>query len=60
MGLQRCWRREVVTGEHIASQVTRVAELGELVDSPLAAVLTVGGLQVVSRLQLLGVRAGNW
>lgn len=50
----------MVTGEHIAGQVTRVAELGELVDSPLAAVLTVGGLHVVSRLQLLGVRAGNW
>lgn len=50
----------MVTREHIAGQVTRVAELGELVDSPLAAVLTVGGLQVVSRLQLLGVRAGNW
>lgn len=50
----------MVTGEHIAGQVTLVTELGELIDSPLAAVLTVGGLQAVCRLQLLGVRAGNW
>lgn len=60
MGFQGCWRRKVVTGEHIAGQVTLVTQLGELIDSPLAAVLTVGGLQVVCRLQLLRVRAGNW
>lgn len=60
MGLQGHWKRKVVTGEHIAGQVTLVTELGELTDSPLAAVLTVGGLQAVCRLQLLRVRAGNW
>ena len=54
MGLSGCCRSEADTGEHIASQVTRqMVELGELVllgilgqlvNSTLAAVLTVRGL----------------
>lgn len=50
----------MVIGEHIAGQVTLVTQLGELIDSPLVAVLTVGRLQVVCRLQLLRIRAGSW
>lgn len=70
MGLSRWWRREADTGGHIAGQVTwEMVELGELVllgilgqlvNSTLATVLTVHGLQVACRLQVLRVIAGNW
>lgn len=69
MRLSGCWRREADTGEHIAGQVAwEMVELGELmllgvlgqlVNSTLAAVLTVHGLQVACRLQVLKVIAGN-